>query len=395
MLNINKKVFWVIGILLGGVLISVLLISIGPKPKKEVFEPSAPSIKTLTVKPQNRAVRIFSTGIVSADKEVRLTPEVSGRIIFISKNLEPGGKVKKGEILIKIDPKDYQLAVNQQEGQLQASKLELEQEKAKKIVAKSSWDLLGDGKEGSPLALRQIHFAVAQSKLMSTQSALDRAKLNLERTIIRAPFTASVITEQVDKGQVVNPQSPLCRLIGSDELRVIISTPVENLKWIEFSTGKNKRGSVVIVKQRMRNNQFIQRMGKVTRLIEEIDSKSRRAQLLIKIPGITQKESELPLLPGAFVEVEILGKTQKDITAIPSHAITSENIIWTIQKDSTLKSMQVFVEWSSPETSFVRGITQPIILGTSPIETPLDGLKVNPFKVQESSKFKSKENTNG
>lgn len=135
--------------------------------------------------------------------------------------LVPGGYLKAGDELIRIDPSDYKLALNEQETGLDQAVFELEVEKGRQVVASREWKLLesdlADGEANPSLVLREPHLRRTEALIRKATNEIAKAALDLSRTVISAPFNSVVLDESVEIGQLVEPGSSICTLVGTDE----------------------------------------------------------------------------------------------------------------------------------------------------------------------------------
>ena len=146
---------------------------------------------------------VAGTGLVEASRQVALAPEVGGRVVYTDPRLMPGGRVAQGETLLRVDTRDYQTALAADEARLAQVELEVALERQRQLTARREWDLVGGNKDEEPLALRRPHLAAAEANLKSAQAAVERSKLNITRTSLRAPFNAVVVAESVEEGVAV------------------------------------------------------------------------------------------------------------------------------------------------------------------------------------------------
>ncbi len=286
------------------------------------------------------------TGVVEAAREATLSPELSGRIVYLSPSLVVGGRFSQGEVLLRLDKRDYQIAVRQQKAQVEQAKVELELEKAHGRVAKQEWDLMGSKSGSGRLASREPQREAAQVKLESARSTLKRAQIDLERTTIRAPFNATVTAESVEIGEIASPGAPVATLVGTDELWVRVSIPVEYLGLLDVPGPGVEQGSPVRVLQRLGRRGQVEREGRVIRLINQLDAESRTAQVLVEVKRpLDPPPGELPLLPGAFVEVEFSGREIPGVVPVPRLAVFEGRHVWVVNASSQLERRELSIAW--------------------------------------------------
>jgi RND family efflux transporter MFP subunit len=323
--------------------------------------------------------RIRATGVVRPAREVTLGPEVGGVIVWQSEELVPGGRFHSGQVIVRVDPRDYQMALDQENSRIERATLELETEQARQRVAQREWELLGKdpNSDEAALALRGPHVDAAREALRSAQSGLDRARLQLERTSLRAPFPAVVKEEFVEVGQVLQPGARVVSLIGTEQLWVMVSLPVEELGAVEFPA-PGRQGSLVEVTQQLAGGITIVRQGRVERLASTLDPQTRTAQLVAVIERpFETKEGELPLLPGAFVDVVIEGKTLDQVYEVPRRALDDGERVWVVNQDNKLERKTLTVIWRSLDDVYVsEGLDPGERVVVTPLALPLVGMSV-------------------
>ncbi len=359
--------------IVGGVVVAVAISMMAPQPVTVVQDDPDLVVHTQVARAGARQAVVTATGLVAPEREVSVIPEVSGRIVFVSDRLVPGGRFEKGEVMARIDARDYELAVDQQRGLVRSSELELEMEGARQEIALAEWRLLGDGGDPSPLVLRQSQLAAAEMNLNANRSALDRAQLGLERTELRAPFNATILSESVDVGQVVGPQSQVARLIGTDNVRILLSVRLEDLELIDVPLD-GRVGSTVIVRQRVGAARVLERTGRVAHRVDELDPETRRAQILVLVDNPMSPGDALPLLPGAFVDAEVRGRSIEGAIAVPRGAVYDGNTVWVLSAESTLERRTIKPVWGDDTFLYViEGLEDGASLILSPLVNPVEG----------------------
>ena len=315
----------------------------------------APLVEVVPVHRATLSALVVGTGVVEPEREVTLSAEVSGRLTKVSDSLVVGGRVKKGDFIAKVDGRTYDLTVRQQNSQVAKARSDLALEKGRGSVAEREWELLGDGaskRKRSALALREPQREAAEVALESAKASLDRAKFDRGRTRVVAPFNATVTRESVEVGAYMAPGAQVATLIGTDAFRVRVSLPVEDLALIEVPGLHGTQGSKARVLQEL-GSRTIEREGTVVRLVGELDPESRTAQVLVQVLNpLDPPEGELPLLPGAFVRVEIDGKEAEDVSPVPRTALSEGSRVWVVAKDNTIAPRQLSIAWSDGETVY-------------------------------------------
>ncbi|MEM7416639.1 MAG: efflux RND transporter periplasmic adaptor subunit [Gemmatimonadota bacterium] len=373
----RRRVLLPVFVIFAGFVAAAFLVSLAPETEAVVPERSLPTVRTEVMTAESVRSLITASGITSPAREVTVIPEVNGRVVAISDALVPGGRVQTGDVLVRINAEDYELAVEQQRGQVRSAELELELEEARQQTAREEWEILGTGGEPSPLVLRESQRAAAEMNLISSRSALARAELDLERTVIRAPFNASVVEESVDVGQVVGQQTTIARLVGTDQLRVTVSVRVEELALIDLRSPTNP-GSVVTIRQRLGTGDQVEREGRVVSLVDQLDPQTRRAELLVLIDDPLDSDVGLPLLPGSSVDAEISGRVLDAVVRVPRAAIYDGDTVWIVNEEGSLERVRLEAVWGDDEAVYVRtGLAAGTSLVISPLSAPVEGTRVS------------------
>ncbi len=364
-------------VVLGAIGTSAVMVRLAPKAAKAQVKKELPVVAVVELEPASETSLVATTGVVVPAHEITVLPELSGRLTRVSAELIPGGTVKKGDVLAQIDPRDYELAIVEAEGRVRAARLELELETSRGEIARRELGILGQKVEDvGPTVSRISQLAAAETNLAASESGLGRAKVTLGRTTLRAPFNATVISENVDVGQVVGPQTQIARLVGTDTLWVKASLPFEELDMIQIPGTNAEQGSSVTVRHRLSDERVIERSGRVLRLVNELDAKTRRAQVLVEIEKPFAQELGLPLVPGSFVQVEINGRQLDDAFCIPRGAV-DDGRVWVVTTEMTLDDRDVDIRWSHEDTLCVGGnLSAGARVMTTRMATPTRGLHV-------------------
>ncbi len=333
-----------------------------PKPDKRDRKPESTLVEVMRAAPGRQRVRIVALGTVVPARQVELQSEVSGRVVEQSPNLVPGGIFPAGGVLVRVDARDYQTALEKQRALLADAEFNLKVEEGRRAIAKREWELLEKELDTAgarrDLALREPHLARAKAALAAAGSALGQAELNLKRTAIAAPFNALVKEETVELGQLVGPASRLATLIGTDRFWVRVSVPVDRLKWIKLPDAAGAGGSAARVIQECGGGRRVERSGRVVRLLGDLEPAGRLARVLIEVEdplGLKAggEKPAVPLLLGAYVRTVIEGIEVDNVIAISQSALRDGNKVWVMAPDDTLDIREVKTVWRGRDTVYV------------------------------------------
>jgi RND family efflux transporter MFP subunit len=373
-------------IIVAGVLGAWWLIANRPGAQRAPIETIPPLAQIVRVERSAERVSIVAMGTVVPAKRVVLQPEVSGRIVEQSPQLLPGGLFAAGDVILQIDPRDYEAAVKQQEATVEQARLEVKLEEGRQVIAEREWKLLEEDipldQASMDLALRKPHQKNAEAALAAAESRLEQARLQLERTTVYAPFNAVVKEEFVDEGQLVSPQTQLATLIGTDQFWVQVSVPVDRLRWISFADEGKSQASEVRVVQEVSSDTRIEVSGRLVRLLGDLDPVGRMARVLVEIEdplGLTNSKNpnRLPLMLEAYVRVEIEGRLVKGVFSLPRTAIREGDQVWIADDEDRLQAKPVEVLLRNKDTVLIRnGLGEGEQVITNSIPSPIPGMKL-------------------
>ena len=380
----RKSILLPLGVLILGGCFALILVKTGPVVEQGKLIGKSPLVHVVSLAKKAQPISITTHGKVIPSRKITLQSELSGRVVWQHDALIAGGRLKQGEIAVRIDARDYELALKQQQAHVSRAQLELDVEKGRRKVAEQAWKLLEDKKNinhNESLVLRDPQLRTAEVTLASMQSSLRKARLNIKRTAIRVPFNALVLNESAEIGQWVNQQTMLGTLVGTDSYWIQISIPVEQLSYLMIPQVniKEKRGSKVTIVQTA-DTQHVTRTGYVFQLLGDLDPVGGMARLLVTVNdplGLDNKDATgLPLFLGAFVDVTLDGGMINNVVSIPRTAIQTGNTVLIVDDQSILRAHKFTIVWDYIDhvLAYLDDITYPIVVGST--STLIPGMKV-------------------
>ena len=322
---------------------------------------------------------ILVMGTVRPEKEIILSPRVGGEIISVSPSFTPGGFVDEGEVLMQIDPSDYEVVLLQRESELLQASADLELELGRQDLAKKDYkELEGTiSSEYKSLVLRKPQLNTARSRVEAAEAAVRRAQLDLERTRIRAPFAAHIINREANVGSQVSPGETLGKLVGVEHYWIEAAVPVSDLQWIDFTEEQGSTGSGVRIRNRAAWPEDSFREGEVHSLIGELENQTRLARVLLTVSDPLSHEPESaglpPLMIGSFVEARIAGIRIRDVVRIDRDYVRKDDTIW-IDKNDVLEIRELDIVFRDDEFAYVRsGLDAEDQVITTNLATVFDG----------------------
>ncbi len=334
-------------IIIVGIFIMKTLISSRPVPEKEVKKDPGILVDILKAERENFPVVINGTGTVETSSEISIVPQVSGRITYASPNLKVGGFFKKDEVLFEMEDTDYRLAVQSAVSAMAKAEYDFASMESQAKIARSEWEFLNKegNEEPNSLVLYGPQLKSAKAALAATSAQVEQSKINLERTIIRAPFNSRVRSENIDIGQYVKSGSSVAVLAGTDIAEIAVPLSFNEIHWLNVPRyGQRQNGADALVSLDI-GKKSAEWRGHVVRSTGEVDPKSRMVQLIVEVNdpyGLrNQNSSGDALATGTFVEISIKGKTLKDVYKFPRKAYRDDSTVWIMDNEGKLRIKKV------------------------------------------------------
>jgi RND family efflux transporter MFP subunit len=276
------------------------LILTANKPQLKKTKPPAPipMVSAVPVQIEDVAVPIVGEGTVRPLREIQLVPQVSGPIIYASPALVDGGDFKKGEVLVRIDPADYRLAVTLARARIKETESSLKLAEEEAAAAQEEWQLLNEDTPGSrrklpALVAKLPQLEAAKAKLAADRAELKKATLNLARTEMKAPFNGRVSEENVDIGQYVSTGQNLATLFSTRAAEIVVPFEDESLFWFHvpgFTPGSGP-GSPAKIMARFAGRDLTW-TGRVNRAEGKLDERTRMINVVVRVEKPYQTKSK-------------------------------------------------------------------------------------------------------
>jgi RND family efflux transporter MFP subunit len=301
---------------------------------------------------------IVAMGSVRAEQEIVLSPRVSGQIVAIAESFTPGGFVEEGEVLLQIDPADFEATLLQRQSELRQATAELEMELGRQDLAKRDYEQLEGtiSDQYKTLVLREPQLDTARARVEAAEAAVRQAQLDLERTRIRAPFAAHILSREANVGSQVAPGQPLGHLVGVASYWVEATVPVADLRWIAFPEEPRSPGSGARIRNRAAWPEGTFRTGQVHRLIGALENPTRLARVLLTVADPLAHEPGSaglpPLMVGTFVEAQIEGKPIADVIRMDRDYLRQNDTVW-VNEGGVLAIREVEVVFRDRDYAYI------------------------------------------
>jgi RND family efflux transporter MFP subunit len=340
-------------------------------PEEKVVEVITPFVTVDDVAMLPMRLKVSSQGIVAARYETRVVAQVGGEIVELSSRFVRGGFVKKGELLARIDPSDYQVSLIEAQANHAQALASLELEQAQGHVAKSEWESIESTKP-SDLSLRRPQLKQELARVKAAQAAVKRAKRNLERTEVVAPYDALIDSRNIGMGSYVGTGSELGKLLSTSLAEVRLPLAANELQYLE----NDGVGSVVELSASIAGKIAVW-SATITRSEGVIDSKSRMTYLVAEVKNpYNENIGRKTLRFGTYVTAKIEGISLPSAMLIPRHLILRDKVAVLSSEDKLHFKKVYIVREQAQDAVITDGIVSGDRIITSALDYPIEGMKL-------------------
>ncbi len=372
-----------------GILGTAAMLQGRPEASRKAPDIPRPFVDALVAQPESITFRILSQGTVSPRTETNLASEVSGRITEVAPFYVVGGFFRKGDVLLRIDPHNYETAIKQASAQVAKARTHIETETALAEYALDDWRRLRSldaiDKPPSDLTLRKPQLAEAKAELDSALAALEKAQEDLARTIIRAPYDGMVRAKIADLGQFVNPGTALISIFAVDYAEVRLPVTAADLDYLNLPAEQTTiaAGAKVTLIDSSRDQPF-RYEASIVRTEGVFDTDNRVLYAVAQIPdpyGLRQ-DRQAPLRIGAYVEAHIQGISRDGVIVLPRYSVRN-NEVWIIDAEQTLRRRSVEILRTDHDSVYVvSGLEGGDLVCLTPLAEFLPG---TPVRIKEDA----------
>jgi len=352
-----------------------------PKPEEKEDVIKAIPVLTAVAAQDDVTLKVNVQGEVQPRTEINMVPQVSGLITYMSPKFIEGGRFNKGDLLIRIEPAEFELRVTQAKANVAQAETVITRETSEAAIARRDWEELGRSGQPTPLTLREPQMAEAKAQLASAKARLSEAELQLARTSLYAPFTGRVTTRDVDQGEFVSIGTRLGEIYATNIMDVRLPMTNEELRRAGLTLGFEANGKTPGIPVTLSADVagiYSEWQGRIVRTDSRFDSTTRVlfAYAEVQDPFGTGASNGTPLAPGLFVNAAVDGQKLENIIVIPRTALRGDDKVY-LAKDDTLSIKTVNVISSNRDEAILDGgikIGDNVI--TSPIRGVADGMKI-------------------
>ena len=332
------QLLFVVAVVGAAILVSIAL---QPESSSRVASSASAAVPVSVVAPEpvefEPTVRL--NGVVATRTLTNVVPQVGGRVVEVSASFRPGASFAKGDVLFRVDPDDYELAVERTLAEIEAARSELALLEAQAAAEQQVWDQQFSDRKIPDLVARVPQIAAAKARIQSGEAARSAAQLSLARTVVRAPFDGRVLDTSLDIGQVINAGVAVGSIFSDDSLE--ISVPVSREEMALLGDAVGRRASILREGEAKASLEL-----EVVRQGASLDERTRLRTLYLA----ADDASDLTL--GEFVSVEITGDAAAETVQVPVASLTSRNQVWVVD-EGVLRPREVFVVGNDESVAIV------------------------------------------
>lgn len=430
-------------ILFVGVLIAAALMFSRSEPPEKPEEELVPLVQAQPLEIRSGNLMVSGAGTVRAREELTLASEVAGKLTYVNPNLREGQRIGRGAILFRIDTSDFRNAVDTARADVASQNVAVLQAREEVASAKAeiarfeqrsndsrsfasvdssdyaakilppdvltkgkvsdgpkSETAANDGVAANNLATREPQLKSAQAALARAQAQLANARTSLGRTVVRAPFSGVVRSEQVAVGSYVQPGQSLGSMVGTSDYEAVIALSPKEAALIPGLFGGGGRIQAAVFSDyggiRYRWNAYVDRVSSV------LNPKTRTIDVYLRVPNPTRggapaavpenegksvSSSAPPLFVGSFVSAEISGKALDQYAVLPLAALRAGNKVWLV-RDGKLRivSAEIFQRTDTAALISTAGLGEKPMVITGALAVATEGLKLRVAKPRGSTK---------
>ncbi|MEH6488259.1 efflux RND transporter periplasmic adaptor subunit [Hyphomonas oceanitis] len=381
-------------ILVVGIGGSFVLHAIKPEPEKADEARAGLNVFAEPVRRGDLHLTVEAQGEVRPRREIIVSPQITGRVAYVSPDFIDGGFIKKGQLLVRVEAADYELGVVSARSGVASAEQALAREIAEAELAQQDIKDLGLD-NASPLARREPQLAQARAALDGAKAQLKDAELALDRTAVYAPFDGRVRERNVDIGQVAAAGSTLGRIFANDVVEV--SLPLDDGEMgrlglpLAFAATKDQPGPKVTFTANVAGKPRTW-IGEVVRTAAAVNSMTRQINVIaeLKDPYGAGADGDAPMAPGLFVNATIEGATIPDVLIAPRGALRGEDQLFIGDaKHGKLSIRTVDLVFSDTDGAYIRsGVNAGELAIVSPVQAAFDGMSITVMERLEDGTVK-------
>lgn len=378
-------------ILGAGLVVFALLMILRPRPQAQEPPRRIPIVVTAPADVRSGNLTIRGNGAVRPKSEISMSPQVAGRVTWVSPSFATGSRFQKGDVLLRIESADYENALMAAEAEVAQREVELLTWEEQRELAIEEYERFRqregittpmDSSEVGGLVFRDPQVRAAEASLLRAEAGLADARLALSRTRITAPFDGMVRTKNADVGQYVAPGQVLGTLYDTDEVEIVVALTDTEASLIEglwaADSGDEQSRIPADVRANFGGVEYSW-PGYVDRAEGALNVNTRTVDVVVRVQGPFRDDDSgrPPLLLGTYATVDIQGREVDGFVVLPRMALRDGPAVYVVEQDTLLSIRPVQLLQEISGEALVRGPIspgEPVVVSAMDIVT--DGMTV-------------------
>jgi len=373
-----------LGLMLLSVVVVIAMVTIAKSKRPDRKDTGAQAVRVDAIPAEVASLNfsVFSQGSVKPRTETILVAEVSGQIVSVSSNFVAGGFFRQGEVLLQIDPSDYETSLLRAQANLASKQAQYADQKARADQALKDWRNMGREGQPSDLTMRKPQLAEAQAGVQAAEAELQEARRDLQRTRIKVPYDGLVRSKGVDVGQYVSPGTPLGVTFAIDKAEIRLPLSNGDIAFLDLPSAtrldRDHRVPVTLSTDSRRSTD--QWQAEIVRTEGVVDEASRVIYAVVEVVdpyGVLGLSDQPELKMGTFVRAEIQGLRADDVIVLPRAVLQANDTILVANDERKLELRSVKVVRAEPKKVYLSsGVEGGELVVTTSMDAPIPGTQL-------------------
>ena len=354
------------------------LLTSAPKAEKQKPTASGLLVDTTQISLTPYTLGITSVGTIEPALKTTLSTKVSGKIIQTSPAFIPGGIVKKGDVLARIDSLDYEAALAQLNAQLSSARATEQIELGQQASARKELELSNLNPSGlnRSLILREPQLAQVKATITNLEASLRMAQNNLNECTIKAPYDGVITKKSLELGSFITSQSTVAEIVSTQSFWLSVTIPSAYLSFIDTLSPAELTKLPVSLFQK---DKRLDVEATIIKLLPELDTTTKQARLLIEVRDplglkAPTQATRPKLLLGDTLHVSITAKTFETVLALPVQYLRANNTVWVMDSNNTLRIKPIMLHAKDERFALIaKGIDESDVIVTTYMTTAVEG----------------------
>jgi RND family efflux transporter MFP subunit len=309
---------------------------------------SVPTVQAVTIKAVTQKISFSNTAQIVARTYIPITPEISGRIIWVADNFKIGSCFKANQTLFKIDTDNAQAELERAKSDLQQAEASLALVQAEAKAAISEWKILNPKDNIPDLVARKPQIHQAQAMIKTANARLTLAKIGFKNTYFSLPFDGCVESSKVEVGQFVNAGmnggQSLGQVFSKNAIEALVNLPIKKTQFIQ-SIPHN-------VTLEIQHQEY---PSKIDRISDIIESSTQFSQVILK-----PQSHNIILQPNKIATAIFTTKTPQSIFIIQENDLIDNHYIRVIDDNNHVIKQKIIIISRSDTQIYIQAFADKI-----------------------------------